>query len=155
MLVHSAQPTHADGLPKVMQLRSDRQSITIGQSRKLSPRPLLAQQLEHQVARVRRSQQRQQEQAVKLRGTPVPSPTAAPVRGKQFVDERIGNESGELFEQGTRAGDCKRCWHAPQLPCGTLPVSPNRKTRFFSRILLSVQPLSRIPEHPLKGLAAT
>jgi hypothetical protein len=90
------------------------------QTGELSPRPLLRQHSDQQVQGMHRREQTQQVNPKELGGGVFPMPpTGAAVR-PTFVDEIVGDERIQEFEQGHRAGRRKVRIHAHQPTLGML-----------------------------------
>ena len=120
MLVDSPQSRHAHATSKLVHHPHIGHSALATQIRELS--------LDQQVHRMHRREQAQQVNAKELgHGVFVMSSARATLR-PAFVDEIVGNEQIQEFEQGHRAGRRKIGIHAPKPTAGNLTRQRRRLT---------------------------
>jgi len=120
MLVDPPQPGHTHAAPELVQHPHVGHSALATQTGELSPRPLLRQHFDQQVHGMHRREQAQQVNAKKLGGGVFPMPPAGASVRPAFVDEIVGNERIQVFEQCYRAGCRKVRVHARQPTGGNL-----------------------------------
>jgi hypothetical protein len=116
MLVDLAQPAHAYAAAKLVQDTHAGHLGLAAQTGELSPRALLRQQFDQQVHRMHRRQQTQQMDPIKLRRTVSSPPPPGVAQRPGFIDEIVGHEWVQHFEQGRRAGRRQIGIHVPNLP---------------------------------------
>jgi hypothetical protein len=90
------------------------------QAGKLSPRALLRQHFDEQVHGMHWREQAQQVNAIELCGGVFAMPPAGGVVRPAFIDEIVGDERSEEFEQCRRAGGWKIGIHGHQTTLGNL-----------------------------------
>jgi hypothetical protein len=116
MLVDPPQPGHPYALAELVQDTHSGHLGLAAQPGELPPRALLRQELDQQVHRMHWRQQAQQMNPIKLGGAVISPAPARGARGPAFVDEIVGHERVQKFEQGRRAGRRKVGIHVPSLP---------------------------------------
>ena len=116
MLIDLAQAQHPHALPEFVQHPNSGHLAVATQAGELPPRALLRQQGDHQVQRMDRGEQPQQMHPIKLGGSIGPPPPAGGHGRPAVIDEIVGDERGQKFEQLGRAGHGKVGIHAASLP---------------------------------------
>jgi len=120
MLIDSAQSRHAHATPELMHHPHVGQPALATQSGELPPRTLLRQHFDQQIQGMHWGEQAQQMNAKELGGGVLAmSPASAALR-PAFVDEIVGDERIQKFEQCCRAGGRKVGIHADQTTFGNL-----------------------------------
>ena len=113
MFIDVAQAGDAQAVPKLVEHPDIRNGALVGQVGKAAPVALFGQQMDQQVERMRRREQRQQVKPIQLGWTETATATAAQGPGQELVHERIGHMRGKLPEQRGRAGLRKKRFHVP------------------------------------------
>jgi hypothetical protein len=104
MLVNPAQAHHAQASPELMQDPHPGHMALPAQPGKLTPSPLLRQHFDQEVQGVDRGEQTQQMHPVELRGGVFPTPPTSRTDRPAVIDEIVGHEWREQFQQFGRAG---------------------------------------------------
>lgn len=120
MRVDPPQSRHAHAAAKLVQHPHVGHPALAAQAGKLSPRTLLWQHFDQQVHGMDWREQAQQVNAIKLRGGVFTMPPAGGAVRPAFVDEIVGHERIQEFEQRHRAGGRKVGIHASQTTPGNL-----------------------------------
>lgn len=104
MLINLPQSRDPQTRPELMQHAHVRHSVLAAQTRKSSPVALLRQQFHQKVQRMDRREQAQQVNAKELSGGVLAVPAAGATVGPALIDEIVGHERSQQFEQRGRAG---------------------------------------------------
>ena len=99
MLVDPPQSGDAQAAAELVQHAHAGHLRLAAQAGKLSPSPLLRQQFDQEVQRRDRREQTQQMHPIKLSGGVSSPPSARGRSGPALIDEIIGNEWSQLFEE--------------------------------------------------------
>ena len=119
MLVDPPQAGHSHAPAKLMQHPHIRPRVLARHAGKLSPIPLLGQHFDQQVHRMHWRKQTQQMHAVELGGRVGAMPAASATTRPALVDEVVGDERIEQFEQGGGTGGWQVKVHGRRLPSKT------------------------------------
>jgi hypothetical protein len=120
VLVDSAQSCHAHATPELVHHPHVGHPALAAQRGEFSPRALLRQHFDQQVHGMHRREQTQQVNAKELGGGVFAMPPAGGAVRPAFVDEIIGHERIQEFEQRHRAGGRKVGIHGSQTTPGNL-----------------------------------
>lgn len=121
MLVDPPQSGHAQPGAKLMQHPHIRHPVLAAEAREGSPSPLLRQQLDQQVQGMHRREQAQQMHAKELgRGVRV-APAAGAALRPGLIDEIVGHQRIQAFQQRHGAGGRQVGIHARHSAAGKLP----------------------------------
>jgi len=120
MLIDSAQSRHAHATPELMHHPHVGHPALATQSGELPPRALLRQHFDQQVHGMHRREQAQQVNTQELGGGVLAMPPSRVAPRPAFVDEIVGHERIQKFEQCRRAGGRKIGIHAGQTTFGNL-----------------------------------
>jgi hypothetical protein len=120
MLVDLAQPAHAHTDAKLVQHSHVGHLVLPAQASELSPRALFRQHLDQQIQGPHRRKQTQQVHAKELGGGVRPPPSAGGAVRPTGVDEIVGDEGIQKFEQRGCAGRGQVGVHARQPIAETL-----------------------------------
>jgi hypothetical protein len=120
VLVDSAQSRHAHATPELVHHPHVGHPALAAQCSEFSPRALLRQHFDQQVHGMHRREQTQQVNAKELGGGVFAMPPAGGAVRPAFVDEIVGHERIQEFEQRHRAGGRKVGIHGSQTTPETL-----------------------------------
>jgi hypothetical protein len=115
MRVDPPQSLHANATAKLVQDAHAGHLSLAAQTGEISPGTLLRQELDQQVHRMHGSEQTQQMDPIKLGRTVISPPPAGVAARPTLVDEIVGHERVEQFQQGGRAGRGKIGIHTHSL----------------------------------------
>jgi hypothetical protein len=116
MLIDLAQAQHPHAVPEFVQHPDSGHLAVAAQSGELPPRALLRQQGHQQVQGMDRGEQTQQMHPIQLRGGIGSTPPAGGPGRPAVIDEIVGDEWAEEFEQLSRARQRKVGIHPGSLP---------------------------------------
>lgn len=116
MLIDLAQAQHPHARPEFVQHPDPGHLAVTAQAGELPPCALLRQQGHQQVQGMDRGEQTQQMHPIKLRGGIGPPPPASGPGRPVVIDEIVGDERGQEFEQLGRARQRKVGIHPGSLP---------------------------------------
>lgn len=111
--VDAAQASDSKATPELVQHAHVRNSMSVGQVRKLTPSPLLGQHLNDEIHRMSRGQQNQLMDSPQLRGAEVAVPAAGAGVRPLFYQKRVGDEGREFLKQCIGTGCREWRFHAP------------------------------------------
>jgi hypothetical protein len=120
MLVDPPQPRHADASAELVHHPHVGHPALAAQAGELSPCALLWQHFEQQVHGMDWREQAQQVNAIELGGGMFAMPSAGGSVRPAVVDEIVGDERRQEFEQCRRAGGRKIGIHGPKTTSGNL-----------------------------------
>ena len=159
MFIDVTQAGDAVAIPKLVEHPDIRKGTLVGQMGKAAPVALFGQQLDQQVERMRRREQRQQVQPIQLGRTETAAATAPQGAGQELVHERIGPMRGKFPEQGGRTGLWKKRFHVPtatprkplclqkSAPPGFSAQSPQHKHLALHSLTPSINIMRRFARH--------
>jgi hypothetical protein len=120
MLVDAAQPGHAHAGAELVHHPHVGHPALAAQAGELSPRALFRQHLDQQIHGMHRGEQAQQVNAKELGCGVFAMPPAGVAVRPAFVDEIVGDEGSQEFEQRRGAGGRKIGIHGHQTTAGNL-----------------------------------
>ncbi len=120
MLVDAAQSRDAQPRPKLVQHAHAGHLALAAQTGKLPPGALLRQHLGQQIQGMDGAEQTQQMHPIELSSGVLSMSAAGVTGGPTLIDEIVGNERSQQFEQFGRAGRRKIRVHGPQRRFGNL-----------------------------------
>lgn len=120
MLIDAPQSRHTQAVPELVQHAHARHLALAAQLRKLPPGALLRQHFDQEVQRMDRGEQTQQMHPIELSGGVFSMSATRVTGGPTLIDEIVGNERSQQFEQFSRAGRRKMGVHGPQPMFGHL-----------------------------------
>lgn len=120
MFVDPSQARHANASAELVHHPYIGHPALATQPGEFPPCALLWQQFEQEVHRMNWREQAQQVRPIKLGGGVFATPSARDTVRPTFVDEIVGDERRQEFEQCRRAGSRKIGIHEPKTTSGTL-----------------------------------
>jgi len=150
MFIDVAQAGDAQAVAKLVEHPDIRNGALVGPVGKAAPVALFGQHLDQQVEGMRRREQGQQMDPIQRGRAEASAPSAPQGAGQQLVHKRIGHMRGKFSEQGGRARQRKKRFHAPTAT-PRKPVRPQKtSTPIFSAQStqhkhLALNSLTRLP----------
>jgi hypothetical protein len=111
LVVDAPQTADPDEVAQVMQEGSHRPMAAIGQMSEATPSALLREHLDDQIEGMRRGQQTQEQDSIKLGWMETHRLASPATGGPQFIDEIVRNKGRQLFKKFGRAGGSQREIH--------------------------------------------
>jgi hypothetical protein len=120
VLIDAPQSRHAQPCPELVQHAHAGHLVLVAQTGKLPPSALLWQHLHQQIQGMDRSEQTQQVHSIELRSGVLSMSAAGVTGGPTLINEIIGNERSQQFEQFGCASRRKIGIHSRQPMFGNL-----------------------------------